>query len=189
MNIIADHTTLEYSVRANNIRAIENANEKFDRAVKAGAMASGCGIDIFTMPGYLPTVPVDDLRAVNEAISIFTDKYNVKMVDPDLKQGGSTDFGDLSSLKPLLQFYTGGYTGVLHDKNMHPADEDIAYVLPAKIFALTAYNLLNEKARYAKELKENFKPVMTKDDYINYMEAHILTESIPAAPLKFPLDQ
>ena len=28
MNIIADHTTLEYSVRANNIRAIENANEK-----------------------------------------------------------------------------------------------------------------------------------------------------------------
>lgn len=108
MNIIADHTTLEYSVRANNIRAIENANEKFDRAVKAGAMASGCGIDIFTMPGYLPTVPVDDLKAVNEAVSIFTDKYNVKMVDPDLKQGGSTDFGDLSSLKPLLQFYTGG---------------------------------------------------------------------------------
>ena len=189
MNIIADHTTLEYSVRANNIRAIENANEKFDRAVKAGAMASGCGIDIFTMPGYLPTVPVDDLRAVNEAISIFTDKYNVKMMDPDLKQGGSTDFGDLSSLKPLLQFYTGGYTGVLHDKNMHPADVDIAYVLPAKIFALTAYNLLKEKARYAKELKENFKPVMTKEAYINYMEAHILTESIPAAPLKFPLDQ
>ena len=111
------------------------------------------------------------------------------MADPNLKDGGSTDFGDLSSLKPLLQFYTGGYTGVLHDKNMHPTDEDIAYVLPAKIFALTAYNLLKEKARYAKELKENFKPVMTKDDYINYMEAHILTESIPATPLKFPLDQ
>lgn len=56
---------------------------------------------------------------------------------------------------------------------MHPTDEDIAYVLPAKIFALTAYNLLKEKARYAKELKENFKPVMTKEAYINYMEAHI----------------
>lgn len=188
MNIIADHTTLEYSVRANNIQAIENANEKFDRAVKAGAIASGCGIDIVTMPGYLPTVPVDDLRAVNEAVSIFADKYNVKMVNPDYKQGGSTDFGDLSSLKPLLQFHTGGYTGVLHDKNMHPVDEDIAYVLPAKIFALTAYNLLKEKARYAKELKKSFKPVLTKEAYINYMDAHNLTESIPVTPLKFPLD-
>lgn len=55
MNIIADHTTLEYSVRANNIRAIENANEKFDRAVKAGAMllaavstSSPC-LDIFLL--------------------------------------------------------------------------------------------------------------------------------------------
>ena len=188
MNIIADHTTLEYSVRANNIQAIENANEKFDRAVKAGAMASGCGIDIITMPGYLPTVPVDDLKAVNEAVSIFADKYNVKMVNPDYKQGGSTDLGDLSSLKPLLQFHTGGFTGAFHDKNMHPVNDDIAYVLPAKIFALTAYHLLKEKARYAKELKESFKPVLTKEAYIDYMDAHNITESVPAAPLKFPLD-
>ncbi len=188
MNIIADHTTLEYSVRANNIPAIENANEKFDRAVKAGAMASGCGIDIITLPGYLPTIPVDDLRALKEAISIFADKYKEKKIDPNYKQGGSTDLGDLSSLIPLLQFHTGGYTGVLHDKNMHPVDEEIAYVLPAKIFALTAYNLLKEKARYAKELKENFKPVLTKEAYINYMDAHNLTESIPVTPLKFPLD-
>ena len=71
---------------------------------------------------------------------------------------------------------------------MHPVDEEIAYILPAKIFALTAYNLLKEKARYAKELKENFKPVLTKEAYINYMDAHNLTESIPVTPLKFPLD-
>ncbi len=187
MNIIADHTTMEYSVRANNIPAIENANEKFDRSIRAGAMATGCGAEIITMPGYLPTVPVQDLKALKEAVDEFVKQYEVYPFDPAYIQGGSTDFGDVSEIMPLLQFQTGGYQGTLHDKMIHPVNEDIAYVLPAKIFALTAYKLLKNEGAYAKELLEGFHPVLTKEQYMEYMDSHNSTEEIPMVPLKHNL--
>ena len=68
MNIIADTAVMEYSVRTNNLPAIEDANRKFDRSMRAGAVATGCGASIVTMPGYLPTIPVKDTRAILEAI-------------------------------------------------------------------------------------------------------------------------
>lgn len=187
MNIIADRTTLEYSVRANNIPAIENANEKFDRAARSGAVATGCGVEIVTMPGYLPTIPVNNVRALEETLKEFEGEYEIAHMDPDFCMGGSTDFGDVSQIMPLLQFYTGGFSDILHDKNLHPINEDVAYVLPAKIFALTAYKLLKNQAEYAKELLEGFKPLLTKEQYIEFMDGHNQTEEIPMAPLKHKL--
>ena len=187
MNIIADHTTMEYSMRANNIPAIENANEKFDRSVRAGAVATGCGAEIITMPGYLPTVPVKDIRAVEEAVEELADGYQVWPYDPSYIQGGSTDFGDVSELLPLLQFHTGGFEGTLHDKGMHPVDEDAAYILPAKLFALTAYKLLKNKGEYAEQLLKGFKPTLTKEQYLDYMDSHNTVEEIPMVPLKHKL--
>ena len=188
MNVVADHTTMEYSVRANNIPAIENASEKFDRSVRAGAMATGCGARIITMPGYLPTVPVSDLTALLEAAHQATGRHQIMPVNPSYIQGGSTDFGDVSQILPLLQFHTGGYGGALHDKALHPVDEDTAYVLPAKIFALTAYNLLKNQAANARTLMDGFKPSLTKEEYIRYMDDHNQVEEIPPTRLKHPLE-
>lgn len=184
MNIIADHITMEYSVRANNLPAIENASEKFDRSMRAGAVATGCGVEIITMPGYLPTVPVEDDRAVAEAVAEVSRGYHVLPADPSHIQGGSTDFGDVSEIMPLLQFNTGGYEGALHHKGIHPVDEDLAYVLPAKIFALTAYKLLKNKGAYARALMESYRPTLTKEQYIEYMESHRAVETIPMVPVK-----
>lgn len=187
MNVIADHTSMEYSVRANNIPAIENAGEKFDRSIRAGAIATGCGAKIITMPGYLPTVPVFDPSALQEAVDLAAQGHRIVPVDPAYIQGGSTDFGDVSQIFPLLQFQTGGYSGSLHDKGIHPVDEEIAYVLPAKIFALTAYRLLKDQAKRAKALKEGFKPSLTRETYIRYMDDHNQVEEIAPARLKHPL--
>lgn len=187
MNVIADNITMEYSVRANNLPAIENANEKFDRSMRAGAVATGCGVEIITMPGYLPTVPVEDNRAVVEAVAEVGDGYQVLPCDPTLIQGGSTDFGDVSEIMPLLQFNTGGYEGALHDKGLHPVDEELAYVVPAKIFALTAYKLLRNNGEYAKAVLESFHPTLTKEQYIAYMESHRAVETIPMTPIQHEL--
>lgn len=187
VNVIADNITMEYSVRANNLPAIENANEKFDRSIRAGAIATGCGAEIITMPGYLPTVPVKDTRAVAEAVAEVGEGYRVLSCDPAFIQGGSTDFGDVSQIMPLLQFHTGGYEGALHDKRLHPVDEELAYVIPAKIFALTAYKLLKNKGEYARALLESYSPTLTREQYIEYMESHKAVETVPMTPIKHML--
>lgn len=189
MNVIADTVTMEYSVRANNVPAFLEASEKFDRAITAGAIASGCGAEIVTLPGYLPTIPAKDVSALKDAMKTLEEIY------PDYKYGygdgvattGSTDFGDLSSIMPLIQFKTGGFTGILHNANMNVVDEELAYVATAKLFALTAYNLLKNGAEKAKSLVDNFEPIFNKESYVEYMNSVNKTEIIDIKPLKSQL--
>lgn len=170
MNIIADHTSMEYSVRANNIEAITKTSNVVDRAMRAGALANGCGYEITTMPGYLPILPVEDLSSIEETMDIIGDKYKIDVTGKDDHITGSTDFGDVSSIMPLLQFKTGGYEGDLHTIDMNPVDKDLAYVMTAKIFALTAYNLLKDENKKANELLESFTPLFSKEEYLRYMD-------------------
>ena len=62
---------------------------------------------------------------------------------------------------------------------MHPVDEYLAYVVTAKVFALTAYNLLKNNGAYARALMEQHEAVLTKESYIQYMEKHNRVETIP----------
>lgn len=50
VNVIADDVVLQYLVRAGNIPAIQGANYKVDRAMKAGAVGTGAGLEISTTP-------------------------------------------------------------------------------------------------------------------------------------------
>ena len=183
MNVVADQVTLEYSVRANNIPAMLDANAKFDRSIRAGAVATGCGAQIITMPGYLPVVPQENTAFLKEALAEAAGSYPVCPHDPGVVKGASTDLGEVSHLKPVYQFNTGGYTGALHQKDNHPEDEYLAYVVTAKVFALSAYKLLKDKAVQAKEIVFNHTPLLTKQEYIDYMQGNNSVESIPMAPL------
>lgn len=189
MNIIADYVSMEYSVRANNITAINQASDIFDRSMKAGAFGNGCGVEISTMPGYLPLVPSPKLIALEEAIEIVSkDKYEVKVmdrnVDPSAHSSGSTDFGDVSYIMPLLQFKTGGYSGSLHTIDMNPVNKELAYIETAKMFALTAYNLMKNQSENAKDLIETYEPLFTKEKYLAYMENANKVEKIEVAEIK-----
>ena len=183
MSVIADQVTLEYSVRANNIPAMLDANAKFDRSARAGAMATGCGVQIITIPGYLPVVPQENTAFMKEALADAAGEYTVCPYDPGVVKGASTDLGELSHLKPVFQFNTGGYSGVLHQKDNHPVDEYLAYVVTAKVFALSAYKLLKDHAAGAKQILSSHRPLLTKQEYIDYMQANHSTESIPMSPL------
>ena len=174
VNVIADDVVLQYLVRAGNIPAIRDANYKVNRAMKAGAVGTGAGVEISTTPGYLPTVPLYDVSLLEQVIDdVLADCGGRR--DPNDKDqsigGGSTDYGDISYLFPLIQFHTGGMCGSGHNPNYDVADEDTAYLLTAKIFALTAYRLLKDGAREAIRLKEGFQPIFTKEEYLDYMES------------------
>lgn len=179
MSVIANQITMEYSVRANNIPAILDANRKFDRSIRAGAVATGCGAEIITMPGYLPVIPQEDVSFLEAALQDAAGTYSVTPHDPGIIQGGSTDLGEVSHLLPVYQFNTGGYEGPLHGKDTHPVDEYLAYVVPAKVFALAAYKLLKDNARHANEIASGYQAAMTKQAYIDYMDAHDSVEIIP----------
>ena len=85
--------------------------------------------------------------------------------------GGSTDYGDISYVLPLLQFHTGGMCGSGHNPSYDVENEDTAYLLTAKLFALITYRLLKDGAAEAQKLKDGFKPLFSKEQYLEYMES------------------
>ena len=176
VNVIPNEAIIETLVRANNTKAILDASEKTDRAFLAGAVAVGAKVEIETMPGYLPTIPVDAPEELVEAAKLAAgDKYNVNVVDAtSTPSGGSTDVGDVQHLQPVFTFNTGGAVGSgLHSVDFDVNDEELAYIVTAKIFALTAYRLLKGGAAAAKKLVDDYKPIFTKQEYIDFMESMI----------------
>ena len=186
-NVIADKIVLEYYVRANNVPAVIDASKKFDRAMRAGAVATGAGLTIKTFAGYLPLVPTKETTAMVEALNAANascgNKYKVTGLDTLKHSTGSTDYGDVSSIMPTVQFNTGGYTGVMHNPDVMPTDEYLAYVMTAKVFALAGYKLLKNGGSYAKAMMDSFEAVMTKDEYIKYMDSMMAEEHIEMSPL------
>ena len=186
INVIAEETCVESSVRAKNIRAMQDASRKYDRCIRAGAIGLGCTAEIVTVPGYLPTVPLDDPSLLTGVLQDLSAEektrgrdYPVSFHNRDFHSGGSPDFGEVSSIMPLYQFNTGGYTGELHNSNVRVTDEQLAYVETAKIFALTAYRLLKDGAAAAKKTVAEFTPELTREEYFRFMEENNRTEIYP----------
>ncbi len=86
---------------------------------------------------------------------------------------GSSDIGDLSSILPVIQPSVGGFAGALHEQQFHVTEKQTAYVLPAKIVAMTVAELLYHHAETAKQIKKSFEAKLTKEEYRNYLEGKV----------------
>ena len=184
-NVIVDHTGLSYEIRGKTAATMQDVAYRVDRAVKAAAMATGAGLEMQNSSGYMPIVPVKDASIVEEVFRI---------VDPEQKHpivrygaddaAGTTDFGDLSCIMPVIQFNTGGHNGVMcHLVEFNVADPYEYYVVPAKCFALMAYRLLKDGGKRAKELIAENKPLMTKEEYLEVMESFRSSMNIEMTPV------
>ncbi|MBT4513943.1 MAG: peptidase dimerization domain-containing protein, partial [Chloroflexi bacterium] len=67
VNAVPDDVRMETFVRGATINAIRGANEKVDRALRAGALAVGATVDITTLPGYLPLAQDRILATIHRA--------------------------------------------------------------------------------------------------------------------------
>ena len=181
VNVVPDEAVIETLVRAANKDAIADAAATTDRAFKAGAIAVGATCELTTMPGYLPALSAEADESVLAAAEIAaqTSKkdYEIVRQDTNAHSGGSTDVGDVQHLQPVLTFNTGGKVSGLHSVDFDIVDDELAYVVTAKIFALSAYRLLRDGAIKAKEIVENYQPIFTKEKYIEYMDSFIKTET------------
>ena len=168
VNVVPDKVCLECQVRALNTPAMMKASDDVDAAIKGAAMMVGAEVDIETMVGYQPFNQSKELGKVFESVAEeFMDK---EAIHHDINMTGSSDIGDVSYLLPTIQPMVGGFVGQLHAKEFSTSDDYTAYVLPAKLMALTAVRLLENGAKLGKEIKNGFKPLMTKEEYIKLLE-------------------
>ncbi|MDR1863292.1 MAG: peptidase dimerization domain-containing protein [Treponema sp.] len=183
VNVIPDEVVIEALVREKTADAILDAGRKTDRAYKAGADALGAGYEIETMPGYLPRIPAAAHPALLEVAKLAAPGKEIKESDINRHSAVSTDVGDIQHIQPVLSFHTGGTRGAYHSPAFEVIDEEEAYIITAKIFALGAFRLLKDQAEVAVEIKKSFKPIFTKDQYIEFMESLIHTERKEAEAL------
>jgi len=156
VNSIPAKAVIETYVRGANSKAIADACEKVDNALKAGAMAIGAKCTIENVKGYSPLIQDKKLSAVfAENALMFTDKENIYH---GINMTGSTDMGDLGEIMPVIQPTMGGFNGALHSKDFEIADKEAVYISASKILACTAYDLLKNGAKKAIEIKNSFKP-------------------------------
>ncbi|MBR2372964.1 MAG: amidohydrolase, partial [Lentisphaeria bacterium] len=145
VNIIPDQCKMEFLLRADKIDTLKILHTEFDRAMQGAAMAIGAGVDIETIPGYMPQYDDCELERIYSETAAA--------LDPEITNRGSnfscasTDMGDLSTVMPTLHAYTAGAAGTGHGITYHIADKQRAYVVNAKILAGIAIELMADGAK------------------------------------------
>lgn len=159
---------METTVRANNIAALLDANNKVNRSIHAAAIALGGKAEVIDSPGQLPIRSDETLANIfkNNALNF----YKEEEILSNMQWTASSDMGDISALKPVLHALTSGISGGLHTKDYQIINEDDAYIIPIKIMCFTIIDLLVDNAKGANKIINEFKPSMTKDDYIKYLK-------------------
>jgi metal-dependent amidase/aminoacylase/carboxypeptidase family protein len=167
VNVVPADVRMEITVRANNLPALENAEMKVDRSLRAGAMALGAQVEIENIPGYLPILEERTLK------DLCKDNLKLLGYQEEIQDsgdfGGSFDFGDLTHLMPGLHPLFGGVSGSLHTAGFRMTDEGKAVLLPAKTLATMVVDLLADHAVKAKEIIASHKPAMRKEEYLKYL--------------------
>ena len=169
VNIIPDKCTMEFLLRADKISTIEVLHKEFDRAMCGAAMAVGAGVDIETIPGYMPQY--DD-----EELENFYSRA-VEALDPEIPNKGSvfrcssTDMGDLSTIMPTLHAYTAGSAGTGHGADYRIADKTRAYIVNAKIVASIAIDLLAGNAESARRISQKRNGKLSISEYITLADS------------------
>lgn len=167
VNIVPADVRLETYVRGKTVEAILDASRKVDRALRAGGDAVGAETRIRNVPGYLPLFQDERLTALGKANgqALLGERG---ALDAGFL-GGSFDVGDLAHLMPVLHPLVGGARGALHGKDFAVVDYEASAVLPAKLLAMCAVDLLAEGAREAREVLAHYQPPLTKERYLALM--------------------
>jgi len=158
---------MECHVRAATPKAMAETNARVNTAIRGCASALGVTVEITDIPGYYPLIQNKEMGL------LFT--ANAKTAHPDILTqdgrpfAGSTDMGDVSWLIPSIHPSVSGFKGALHSADFAVEDEDLAYILPAKILVMTAIDLLADNAVEAQKIKAAY-PRNTKEAYAQMWE-------------------
>lgn len=170
LNSVPEEAVAETKVRAVSLEAIQSGREKIDRAYDGAAYAFGGTIERENLQGYMPVRFRGADAALTEAAGELGLSY--RSVSRQDFNNASTDVGDLTHLFPVVNFTFGGFSGKLHGADFCITDPETAYILPAKLLALTAYKLLKNGGKEGRRIVEEFCPVFDKEGYVAYVREH-----------------
>lgn len=163
VNVIPADVRMETYVRGKTMEAIKSASAKVNRALRAGALATGAEVTIEELPGYLPRINCDELTEVCRANAVSL--VGEGMVQEGKHGSGSSDIGDLMHVMPAIHPTCAGAQGAAHSERFSIENPVDAYILPAKLMALTVVDLLWDDAARARSILKSFKPAFSKEQY------------------------
>ena len=170
VNNVPSDVRNETYVRAKTMEAIDLTNAKVDAALRAGGAAIGAKVNIDTLPGQLPLICNQRLN------ELFVEDAKLANPQVEIKDAGhfgaSTDMGDVSHLMPAIHPFIGGTNGLLHSKDFKVVDFAAAALLPGKTFAMMIIDLLSDDGAKAQEILANYKPALTKQEYIAKLDGY-----------------
>jgi amidohydrolase len=174
VSVVPAEVTMETFVRGGSREAIIDANMKVDRCLRAGAMAMGAEVEINTIPGYLPQ---RNNRQMGELFGANVEHiFGPQSFDIGGHRTGSTDMGDIAHMKPVIHPYVASATGKTHGADFHITEPEHAYLTPAKLLAMTVIDLLWDDAAPARRIIGDFRPAMSKDEYLAFARGLFKTE-------------
>jgi amidohydrolase len=180
VNVIPGEARLEMYVRGRSAEGVADASRKVDRALRAGALALGAGVEIETLPGPMPLVCDRTMASLFEATA--TELVGNEHYRRLPHRSGSTDMGDLSQVMPVLHPYMGGAQGTGHGADFAIVDKTLGYVLPAKALAAMVVDLLAEGAHGARDVLAKATPPMTRAGYLAFQRGIARREVFDGAP-------
>ena len=169
VNCVPDYVQVESYVRASNVQAIVDGNQRVNRALKAGGDAVGATCVIHDLPGYLPMRDNPDMNSLLRSNS--EPLFGTDNVRQRVHMTASTDMGDVSHLMPVIHPWVGCIEGVLHSAEYNITVPDVAYIKTAQALAMTIVDLLYDEAQVAEEILENFEAPLTKETYIELLDS------------------
>ena len=169
VNCVPDYVQVESYVRASNVQAIVDGNQRVNRALKAGGDAVGATCVIHDLPGYLPMRDNPDMNSLLRSNS--EPLFGTGNVRQRVHMTASTDMGDVSHLMPVIHPWVGCIEGVLHSAEYNITVPDVAYIKTAQALAMTIVDLLYDEAQVAEEILENFEAPLTKETYIELLDS------------------
>lgn len=170
VNVVPDLVRMESYVRAASADAMKFYNDRINRALRAGADAIGVTCEIKDMPGYLPMEQDKALGKLCEAnADAIFGKEHVDTNPPF--NAGSTDVGDICNLMPCIHPHVGCVHGALHSAEFELFQKQAAYIKTTKVMAMTVIDLLYDDAQGLEDILKDYKPRMTKEQYLAYMDS------------------
>lgn len=184
VNVTPADVRIEMMIRGATPEAIKDASMKVDRALRSGAIAVGADVGITNIPGYLPTggSGTSELsRVLRDNMISLVGSEAVPEGDAEparvcVPSGGVSDGNDVASIVPTAGMVITAAEGTLHGRDYKTVDSNLAYVVPAKAYAMTIVDLLYGGAALAKRVIENYKPAVAKDAYLQHWR-DIMSES------------
>ncbi len=163
VNTVPDKVEIEAYVRGGNIKSLLSANERVNRAFRAGGYAVGAEVIITDTNGYIPFKQCAKLSSVvKDNLKLFLKSENIF---DGLKTTASGDIGDLSVIVPTIQFGFSGVKGSIHGPDLEVSDKEMAYIIPTKVILGTIYDLFSDDSKKAKEIVDFFVPEMDREEY------------------------